>query len=217
MKNFKFAIFDMDGTLLDSMPYWHNLGHDYLLSKGKIPEDNLIDIIRPMSMKESSKYFIDHYNIKGTVNKVIDEINFFIENQYLYEIPCKPYAKEYLKSLYDQGIVMCIATATSKNLAIGALKHNHILQYFSKIISCDEIAVGKRQPDIYYLALNRMKASKDETVVFEDALYAVETSKKAGFHTIGVYDSSCSETFERIKSISDEYIESFQIEIERRK
>lgn len=210
MKKCKYAIFDMDGTLIDSMPAWEKLGEDYLNQKGiKVPE-NLNEIINAMSMTESANYFRREFGIKASVKKIISDINKLIEDKYRYEIPLKPYVKEYLSSLKSHGVTMCIATATPLELAEAALKRLNVLQYFSYIVCCDEAGAGKTKPDVYYLAIEKMGAKVEDTIVYEDADYAMKTAKKAGFYTIGVYDEAAGRSKEEMKLFCDRYIESFK-------
>lgn len=210
MRSFKYAIFDMDGTILDSMPAWNNLGRGYLIGKGiKAPSD-LNAIISAMSMSESAHYFKKEFGLSDSQDKIIKDINKLIENKYIFEMPLKPYAYEYLSELYKDDIVLCLATATSEYLAEAALKRLDVLKYFSFIISCDEVGVGKSKPDIFYLALDKMKADILETVVFEDADYAMKTAKDAGFYTIGVADTSCHKSREEMKLLCHRYIDSFK-------
>lgn len=210
MKKCRYAIFDMDGTLIDSMPAWENLGRDYLKQKGiKVPE-NLNKIINAMSLTESASYFRREFGIKASVKKIISDINKLIEDKYRYEIQLKPYVKKYISSLKNDGITMCIATATPLELAEAALKRLNVLQYFSCIVCCDEIGVGKNKPDVYYLAIKKMGANIEDTMVYEDADYAIKTAKKAGFYTIGVYDETAGMSKEEMKLLCDKYIESFK-------
>ncbi|MDD3752169.1 MAG: HAD hydrolase-like protein, partial [Tissierellia bacterium] len=108
MKKLKYKIFDLDGTLLDSMAAWRNLGKDYLLQKGINPPDNLNEIIAAMSMIESAAYFQKAFKIELSAEEIIKEIKMLIENKYKYEFKLKPYVKEYLQKLKDENSVMCI-------------------------------------------------------------------------------------------------------------
>lgn len=209
MKKCRYAIFDMDGTLIDSMPAWERLGEDYLRQNGiKVPE-NLNEIINAMSLTESADYFRREFGIKASVKNIICDINKLIEDKYRYEIPLKPQVNEYLSSLKEEGVTMCIATATPLELAEAALKRLKVLQYFSCIVCCDEVGVGKSKPDVYYLAIKKLGAKVEDTMVYEDADYAIETAKEAGFYTIGVYDEAVGRTKEEMKLLCDKYIESF--------
>ena len=158
MKKLKYKIFDLDGTLLDSMAAWRNLGKDYLLQKGINPPDNLNEIIAAMSMIESAAYFQKAFKIELSAEEIIKEIKMLIENKYKYEFKLKPYVKEYLQKLKDENSVMCIVTATPLKLAKAALERNEIKKYFSFVISCDEVGLGKNKPDIFLLAANRLNA-----------------------------------------------------------
>lgn len=210
MKKCRYAIFDMDGTLIDSMPAWEKLGEDYLRQNEiKVPE-NLNEIINAMSLTESANYFRKELGIKDSVKKIISDINKLIEDKYRYEIPLKPYVKEYLTRLKRDGVTMCIATATPLELAKAALKRLNVLQYFFCIVCCDEVGVGKTKPDVYYLAIKKMGANIEDTMIYEDADYAMETAKKAGFYTIGVYDEAAGRAKEEMKLLCDKYIDSFE-------
>ena len=210
MKQFKYKIFDLDGTLLDSMGAWRDLGKDYLLQKGINPPDNLNEIIAAMSMLESAAYFQEAFKIELSAEEIIKEVKMFIEYKYRHEFKLKPYVKEYLEKLENENTVMCIATATPLKLAKAALERNEIIDYFSFVISCDEVGVGKNNPDIFILAANKLNAKPYEIAVYEDADFALITAKEAGFYTIGVYDDYFKNERKDIELISDIYIESFK-------
>ena len=210
MKKLKYKIFDLDGTLLDSMAAWRNLGKDCLLQKGINPPDNLNEIIAAMSMIESAAYFQKAFKIDLSAEEIIKEIKMLIENKYKYEFKLKPYVKEYLQKLKDENSVMCIVTATPLKLAKAALERNEIKKYFSFVISCDEVGLGKNKPDIFLLAANRLNAEPFEIAGYEDADFALITANKAGFYTIGVYDDYFKNERKDIELISDIYIESFK-------
>ena len=190
MKEYRYAIFDMDGTLLDSMPYWHNLGMNYLIKNGKSPESNLNDVIESMTMKESAEYFINHYGIDKSVEQVVTEVNSLIEENYRSNIQLKGQAANYLSKLHDRGVKMCIATTTSEYLARIACERTDILKYFSFILSSDEVGCGKNDPKIYHEAMKRLGAAAEQTVIYEDAVYAIRTVIDAGMNCIIVKDEA---------------------------
>lgn len=210
MKKCRYAIFDMDGTIIDSMPAWKNLGRDYLISKGIKVLENLNEIISTMCMRESANYFKNELGIKDCQEQIMSDVNKLIEDKYRYEVPLKPYVKKYILKLQRQGVTMCIATATSVQLAEAALKRLDVLEYFSFVISCDDVGVGKTKPNIYNLAIKKMGADLEDTIVYEDAYYAAKTAKNAGFYTIGVYDESANEYKKEMKLLCDKYIDSFK-------
>lgn len=200
----------MDGTLLDSMAEWHNLGKDYLLQMGVNPPDNLNELIASMSMMESAVYFQKAFKIDLCAEEIIEGVKKLIEDKYKNTIKLKPYVKEYLKKLENEQAVMCIATATPLKLAKAALERNEIIKYFSFVASCDEVGVGKNKPDIFHLAVDRLNAKPSETAVYEDADFALITAKEAGFYTVGVFDECFKDKRRDIEIISDIYIESFK-------
>ena len=199
----------MDGTITDSMVVWKNLGKNYLMEKGiKVPE-NLNATISAMSMTQSANYFRKEFGITDCIEQIISDVNQLIEDMYRFEIQLKPYVKEYLTKLQRDGVIMCVATATPVRLAEDALKRLGVLQYFSFVVCCDEVGIGKSEPNIYYLALEKMESDIEDTMVYEDADYAMNTAKVAGFYTIGVYDKFADKPKEEMKLLCDRYIDSF--------
>lgn len=210
MKNYKYKIFDMDGTLLDSMFLWKDFGKNYLLHIGIRPPENLSEILSTMTLEKAAEYFIEAFGLKSTAEEILDDMKKLVEYKYKYELKLKPYVKEYLQKSKDEGALMCVATASSLNLAMAALERNDILKYFSFVSSCEEVGVGKHKPDIFYYAVEKLKATPSETVVYEDAYFAIKTAKEAGFYTIGVYDEVFEAEREKIEKISDKFIETFR-------
>ena len=207
---FKGVIFDLDGTLINSMSVWENIGDDFLKSKGKVPPDNLSEILKTMSFQESSRYFIDKFHLNLSVDEVISEFNSLVEDKYKYEIELKKYVLEYLKKLKSKNIKMCIVTATDIELSKAVLTRLKILNFFEFILTSDEVDISKNDPRIYIKAAEMLGYLPNDIVVFEDALYCVEAAKKAGFYVVGIEDESAREDREEIKRVSDIYIESFE-------
>ncbi|WP_455542193.1 HAD family hydrolase [Intestinibacter sp.] len=208
-KNKKLLIFDMDGTLLDSMKFWQNLGAKYLQSKGKVVDKNLDNIIESMTLQESASYFKLYYNLIEDVDMIMKEILDFIEDKYLHEIPLKKGVKEYLENVHNLGYKMCVLTTSEKYQAIGALKRTGVLCLFDKVYTDKDFDMSKRQPQIYTETCRKMNELPCDTVVFEDALYAVESAKKTECTVVGVYDEYSKNDWEKISYIADETIENF--------
>ncbi len=206
----KGAIFDLDGVLLDSMPFWDNLGAEYLKLKGYAPPDNLNEILKTMSLAQSASYFKEQYGIPKNTDEIIKEIIRLIESQYRLEVPLKPFVARFLDMLYEKNIKMCVATATDYDLAKAALKRLGVDHYFEFILTCSQAGTGKDNPEFFLKVLELLGTPKSETMVFEDALHAIKSAKKAGLIVTGVYDQSAVEDLEEIKATADVYINTFE-------
>ena len=148
--NKKFAIFDMDGTLVDSMPYWDGIFREYLESVGI--RENLteaMDAIRPKMLVESTAYMIERFHLDITVEQMIQQMNDLMEQHYLQHIGLKDGVKEYLEELRCRGVKMSVASATKQELMRLCLEKLGILDYFEFVISCEDVGAGKNQPTVY--------------------------------------------------------------------
>ena len=202
------AIFDMDGTLVDSMTFWKNLASEYLYSKGvrEIPGD-ILERIKPMTMSESAALFQQEFGLTGDPEAEMDAM---MEQHYRNDIPLKSGVREYLRTLHLRGVRMCVASATAEHLMKDCLKRLGILEYFAFLLSCESVGAGKRSPMVYQESAKRLGATPAEIAVYEDALYAVQTAKDAGYFVVGVYDSSAESNWQTIAGLADEIITDWE-------
>jgi len=205
----KGVIFDLDGTLLDSMSIWDNIGGKYLRTLGLDPADDLQDKIKIMSLLQSARLLRERYCLPYTEYEIMLQINTLIEEQYRSFVPLKPSVSAFLQRLNKSGAVLCIATATDRFLVDAALERLGVAGYFKFIITCGEVGCGKDEPLIFQRALELLNTRLDDTVIFEDALHAIRSAKAAGFTVVGVHDASAASDEEAIKSIADSYIYTF--------
>ena len=205
----KGAIFDFDGTLVDSMSIWDTVGEEYLRSLGIEPRESLRDVFKTFTLEESAEYYRTHYGVTLSVAEIVDGINGMIEDFYRNTVPLKKGVAEFLAGLSEHGVRMCVATVTDKYLAEAALIRLRVRQYFGEIITAVTVGCGKSEPGIYRAALAALGTEKRETLVFEDALHALMTAKNDGFPVAAVYDRYESRQ-EELRAVSDHYITSYQ-------
>ncbi|WP_367568185.1 HAD family hydrolase [Lacrimispora sp.] len=202
-----FAIFDMDGTLIYSMKLWENLGQECLESKNITESwDGILEEIRPLTMSQSAALFVDRFALAESPETVADEMNGIMDVHYRKDISLKPGVKEHLEQLRQAGVRMCVASATAEHLMEACLQRLGVRSYFEFLISCESMGTSKREPDIYLEAASRLGAAPGEIAVYEDALYAIETAKKANFHVVAVYDADAGSHWDQICRLADETI-----------
>ncbi len=201
----KGAIFDMDGTLLDSMQVWVHVGEQYLQNRGIEPEEGLGDVLFPMSMRDGAVYVKEKYGLPDTPDTIVADMDAIVFAAYRDEVLPKPGVAAYLESLKKRGIPMAVATATDRPMVEAALARTGLAGYFQQIFTCTEIGAGKERPDIYLAAAKALGTSPADTWVFEDALYAIKTAKAAGFYTVGLYDETSRNDQEAIAGLADRY------------
>ena len=202
----KGAIFDIDGVLLDSMGIWDDLGARYLRSLDKIPEEGLNKILFSMSMEQGAEYLNEHYGLNKSVKETVEGIGRMLEDYYFYEVLLKPGAKEILEFLKSKSIKMAAATSSPRTHIEKALSRNGLLGYIEKIYTTSEVGVSKHSPDIYNLAADFLKTKREETLVFEDSLYALKTAKEAGYVAVGVYDEKGESNQAELENQADLYL-----------
>lgn len=202
----KGVIFDIDGVLLDSLGIWDDLGARYLMSIGVKPEDGLNEKLFSMSMEQGSSYLNEHYHLNKNDVEVHMGISQMIEDFYFDEVLPKPGAKELLEFFKAKGIKMTAATSSPRIHVEKALERNGMLCFIDKLFTNTEVGASKHEPKIYNQAAAFLGTKPDETLVFEDSLYALKTAKDAGYVTVGVYDIKGEIDQEGVKNTGDHYV-----------
>ncbi|MBR5542554.1 MAG: HAD family phosphatase [Oscillospiraceae bacterium] len=201
------AIFDLDGTLTDSMHVWSTIGSNFIKSCGKTPRDDVDRRFCSMSVFEAVRFLKVEYDLPGDEEKITDDINRTVEDRYIKEVLLKEGVREFLDFLSEKNVPMCLATATDKYMADAALRRLGIRHHFKDILTSKIVGVGKDMPDIYLKAAEILGSDVTKTAVFEDSVVAVRTAKKAGFFVAGLYDFSFDYATEEVKATADVYAE----------
>ena len=203
------AIFDMDGTLLDSMQVWENAGEDYLRTLGCAPEEGVGELMKSMSLQQAALYCRERYALPLSVEEIMAGVNGRVEDFYCHQARLKPGAADLLRALDRRGVGMCLATATDLHLVEAALDRCGVRKYFSALFTCTQVGSGKDEPHIYRAALRHLGTGRTDTLVFEDALYAARTAKEDGFVTVGVADPY-EKNEEELERLSDFFLRDFR-------
>lgn len=188
----KGAIFDMDGTLVNSLFYWEifwkALGKTYLSIDNFAPPKSLDQKGRTLTLADALACIKEECGISASVEELLEFAYADFDRFYREDVSVKAGAFEFLDYLKARGIPMCVASATDLKYVKVALEAHGLAPYFDFVISCADIGIGKDQPDIYLLAKEKLGIPEADLCVFEDSYVALETAKKAGFQTVGVFD-----------------------------
>lgn len=201
------AIFDMDGTLLNSMDYWALVADEYLQTVGISSGEDTSRFFLENGMKAWHTYCVEKFGLNATFDEAKRRIYDFMDEKYDTVIDVKEGAREMLDTLLAKGVKMCLATATDRASVEKILKRLGIEKYFSRIFTSGEVGAGKREPKIYQVALEYLGTDKETTYVFEDAIYAMRTAYGAGFRVVGVYDKNVYETEDEVRANCHVYLD----------
>lgn len=206
--NFKVAIFDMDGTLIDSMPTFVSSMLRILDENGISYGDDIVKTITPLGMNGTAEYFLK-LGIPLTKEQLINVMGKYLLHEYVHNIPAKNSVIEVLKALKKQGISLNVLTASPHITLDACLKRLGIFDLFDNVWSCDDFSTTKANPEIYKMAAERLGEKVENILFLDDNLNANLTAKKAGMKVCGVYDDSSKEYVEQIKNVTDYYIYDF--------
>jgi len=209
MKAYKAYIFDLDGTLLDSMGVWGQVDADFLAKRGITVPPDYMDAISSMTFHEAAAYTIKHFSLPDSVEDLMREWNDMAAYAYGHTVQMKPHAKEYLITLRERGVKLAVATSLSAELCAPVLRNNGIDNFFDAICRTDEAGHGKSHPDVFLLTAKKIGVPVQDCLVFEDILAAVKSAKNAGMRVCAVYDKASEGDWEQIKAVADYAIIDF--------
>ena len=203
------VIFDLDGTLIDSLGVWEKIDAEFLGKRGLKPTKEYAEAIKAMSFFDTAKYTIKEFNLEETVEELINEWHEMALNEYSNNIKLKPFAKEYIETLKEKGIRIVLATSCSEYLFEQVLKNNGIYKYFDLMCTTEEVATGKETPDLFLHVAEQIGVLPENCLVFEDILVAIKSAKMAGMDAYGIYDQFSDLQWEEIKAVADGVIYDF--------
>ncbi|MBE5966671.1 MAG: HAD family phosphatase [Lachnospiraceae bacterium] len=208
LKDIDAVIFDMDGTLIDSMWMWESLDVEYLKKHGISMPADLQKEIEGMSFSETADYFKQRFELSASIEQIKEEWNQMAWEKYNSEVPLKEGALALLKHLKQHNIKAGIATSNSRELADLVLKKLKITEYFDSIRTSCEVEKGKPAPDVYLLVAKDLHVSSERCLVFEDVVQGIMAGKNAGMKVCAVYDKFSEKDDAIKKELADYYIDS---------
>ena len=189
--NIKGAIFDMDGTLVESLGVWNflheQLGNKYCGKPFEVSAE-FDKALRTVTLIESADMIRKEFGIEESSEDIYKYAQTLVTYYYEQYTSMKDGAVEYLEYLHKNNVKMCIASATEKKEIEYCLKKFGIDKYFDRVISCCDVGKSKEFPDVFIAAQKAIGTELEQTWVFEDSLVALKTASKAGFKTVGIYD-----------------------------
>lgn len=209
LNNIKAAIFDMDGTIVDSMWVWDDIDYEYLRKHGLAVPNTLKDDIAHLNFHQVALYFKNTFCLPYEPDEIEEHWNEMALEAYKTKVKLKPGVLEFLEELRRKNIKIALATSNNTLLLEACLKANNIYDFFESITLTSEVSRGKDFPDVYLLSADKLSVRPEDCIVFEDLLPAIQGAKKAGMKVIGVYDEYSKEQHNSMKAEADKFIESY--------
>lgn len=206
--DFTAAIFDLDGTLIDSNSVWEKIDRIYLNKRGIRCPDSFVHKLAAMTYEEAAEA-MRGLGVTDTVEEITAEFNALAVNEYRYNIFLKEGAEEYLTYLRGKGVKMALATASPRELYEPVLRNNRAYGFFDAFCTTERAGKSKDFPDVYLQAASELGTAPSECVVFEDVLKGIISAKNAGMKTVGVYDKYSEEDIITIRAAADRFIFNF--------
>ncbi len=207
----KSIIFDMDGTLADSMAMWRSLGIDYLKSHGVDITSKDAQEMTTMSLKMSSTYMKEKFNLSLTPDDIYNDMKHIAEDFYEHHCTLKHGAKDVLDRLYEEGIPMMLGTGTPEEFFDPFLKREDMFKYFGEIATCDGLNLKKDDPRFFLTCCEMAGFDPKETVLIDDAYFAIIAAKEAGLTTICMYDEANDNMLRELSLKSDLFISDLSV------
>ena len=206
----KAAIFDLDGTLLDSMGVWEEIDQRFFARRNIPMPDDYASAVASMQTGAIARYTIDRFHLDERPEDLVEEWNEDALLLYATAVQPKPHALDYLQALKASGAALAVATSLPPRLRQAALKHAGMTDSFNQVCSVDDAeSIGKEEPEIYLLASRMLGVPPDHCTVFEDLLVAVDSAKRAGMKVWAMYDQSSAKDWDSIRSEADGTITDF--------
>ena len=210
LNDIKAVIFDLDGSLVDSLWMWRDIDIEYLGKFGIPLPENLQREIEGMSFSETAVYFKEHFNIPDSIEQMKEDWNRMAWDKYLHEVPLKEGVADFLSGCRDRGILLGIATSNSRELVENIADVHGFHNTFQCIMTGCDVAHGKPFPDIYLAVAEQLSVKPENCLVFEDIIPGIQAGKSAGMRVCAVDDDySIADKAEK-EALADYYIMDFR-------
>lgn len=200
-------IFDFDGTLVDSMPYWSEKMLNILINNDINYPTDIIKRITPLGDVGTAKFFKNELGVKLSIEEMIKQMDDFALPKYREIITLKPGVLDFLHALKKQNCSLNVLTASPHKMVDVCLERNGVFDLFDNVWTCEDFNMTKSEPQIYIEAVGRVGSKICDTAFFDDNINAVKAAKAAGLFTVGVYDESGKDFSEQMKQNCDLYLD----------
>ena len=204
------VIFDMDGTILDSLDIWVQSDIRFITEQGFEYDSSVSAQLKKLHFHSACDFLKERYSLSMSPEDIGERLMELVEHGYLHEAKLKEGVSEFIDKLAENGVKMCVATSNEKGLAQGSLRNTGILDKMQFVLTSDEVGEGKETPKIFLEAAKMLGEDIAHTVVFEDSSHAMHSAKLGGFKTVGIFEQRFPDEFDELKKEADMTIKSFK-------
>ncbi len=202
------VIFDLDGTLLDSLGMWSQVDQDFLSKRGIPVPDDYMEALNPLGLQEAAVYTIRRFGLPETPEAVLAEWRGMVKAHYLEDIRPKPGARQLLAQLELMGVPMAVATALSEEMALPCLERCGLRQFFGAVVTANAPGMAKHLPAIWQKAAAAVSLPAERCVALDDTAPSILGAKAAGMQVVGIFDP-LSSSREALEKAADAVVDGF--------